>query len=62
MDQRARSELNSIIRQLDSVVRDLNEQANALNSIKGVGAEICARKLRDAAQKYRNARWALDRL
>ncbi|WP_239617468.1 hypothetical protein [Cohnella mopanensis] len=62
MDYRASMERNEIVNDLNAISRDLEQVAEELRRIKGVGAEYCAEQLIQISQKYNKVRQNLYRL
>ncbi|MCD1257395.1 hypothetical protein B5M42_000910 [Paenibacillus athensensis] len=60
MNAQAYAEKEAIMRDLDNVVRELQQMAAELQRIKGIGAEICAGKLLRLADKYSGIRSQLQ--
>ncbi len=62
MDSNAKSQLNGIVSDLRQIASRLDSVAASLSGIKGVGAELCAERLRESARKYRSAANTLNTL
>lgn len=56
MDPKAKAELNGIIQDISSIIKDLNHYSYELNQFKGIGAEYCSMKLGKIADHYSHVR------
>ncbi|MCR8643651.1 hypothetical protein NV379_13420 [Paenibacillus sp. N1-5-1-14] len=63
IDARTRSEINSIIRQIYSITRELDSISTGMrNEFKGIGTQICANKIMNMSESYREVASSLQRL
>jgi hypothetical protein len=54
MEQRAKQEKYEIINDLAVISRELEGVAGELKAFKGIGAELCTKRLHEISDKYKN--------
>ena len=55
MDAKARNEMNSIISDLNKIIRELKDISSGIKSdFRGIGQDRCASMLEDVAAKYQH--------
>ena len=62
MDGNARAILNDILSDLRTVSSRMDQAAQQLNQMRGVGTELCAQRLEYLADKYDRARIEISKL
>ncbi len=62
MDAQGTAILNQILSDLRYVENEMQNAANELKGIKGIGAELCAYRLEVLSDKYEKARRELQKI